>query len=153
MGSGVGRLLPAAVVLVTAACGSRVAGATVPAAPGAATTRSAAATGVIFGVVQAGPTCPADPVYHACRPRPLADAELRALPARAGSIRSARTTTDGHFSIRLRPGDYVLTVVTTAGFPKCPQVRVSVRSSVAVRANITCDTGIRLSARAAGNSG
>src|SRR5260370_7383083 len=78
VGSRLWRLLPVAVVLVTAACGSRVAG---PAAHGSATTRPAAATGVIFGVVRAGPTCPIDRAYHACRPRPLDHAHLPAPPA------------------------------------------------------------------------
>ena len=147
------RLLPVAVVVVLAACGSRVAGATVPAAPGSATMSAAAATGVIFGVVQAGPACPVDRVYHACRPRPLGDVGLRARRARTGLVSSARTRVGGRFSVRLRPGDYVLAVVTTAVFPRCPRVRVSVRSAAAVRADITCDTGIRLPERAAGNSG
>src|SRR5215468_4988573 len=151
VGSGAWRLLPAAVVLVTAACGSRVAGP--PAAHGSATTRPAAATGVIFGVVRAGPTCPIDRAYHACRPRPLDYVELRARLARTGLISTGRTSTDGHFSVRLRPGKYVLTVVTTAVFPRCPPVRVSARSGAAVRANITCDTGIRLPERVASNSG
>src|SRR5260370_29982046 len=96
VGSRLWRLLPVAVVLVTAACGSRVTGA---AAHGPATTRPAAATGVIFGVVRAGPTCPIDRAGHACRPRPLDHAELRARLARTGLISSERTSTDGHFSV------------------------------------------------------
>ena len=147
-------LLAAAVVVVTAACGSRVAGAIVPASSDpAATTRPAAATGVIFGVVRAGPACPVDPVYHACRPRPLGDVELRARQARTGLISTARTSTGGRFSVRLSPGEYVLTVVTTAIFPRCPHVRVSVRSGTAVRASIACDSGIRVPGQAASNSG
>ena len=153
MGTCLGWVLATAVVVVTAACGSRVAGAAVPAASDPATTRPAAATGVIFGIVQAGPTCPVESANHACRPRPLGDAELRARSARTGLTLSARTSTSGHFSVRLRPGEYVLTVATTAVFPRCLPVGVSVRSGTAVRANITCDTGIRLPARAAGKSG
>jgi hypothetical protein len=153
IGPWLGRLLPVAVVVVTASCGGRVAGATVPAAPGAATTRPAAAAGVIFGIIRAAPTCPVDRVYHACRDRRLGDVDVQARSARTGLISTARANADGHFSVRLRPGDYVLTVLTTAIFPRCPPVRVSVRSGAAVRASITCDTGIRLPAQAAGNSG
>lgn len=153
IGSWLGRLLPVAVVVVTASCGSRVAGATVPAAPGAATTRPGAAAGVIFGVIRAGPTCPGDRVYHACRDRRLGNLDVQARSARTGSVSSVRSGADGHFTVRLRPGNYVLTVLTTAIFPRCPRVPVSVRSGVAVRAAITCDTGIRLPAQAAGNSG
>jgi hypothetical protein len=153
IGSWLGRLLPAAVVVVTASCGGRVAGATGPAAPGAATTRPAAAAGEIFGVIRAGPTCPVDRVYHACRDRRLGNLDVQARSARTGLVASARSSADGHFSVRLRPGNYVLTVLTAASFPRCPRVRVSVRSGAAVRASITCDTGIRLPAHAAGNSG
>ena len=148
MGTCLGRVLAAAVVVVTAACGSRM-----PAASDPATTRPAAATGVIFGIVQAGPTCPVESTDHACRPRPLGDAEVRARSARTGLTFSARTSARGHFFVRLRPGEYVLTVATTAVFPRCPPEGVSVRSGTAVRANIICDTGIRLPARAAGKSG
>jgi hypothetical protein len=148
-----GRVLAAAVVVSTAACGSRIAGAAVPTASDPAATRPAAATGVIFGIVQAGPTCPVESASHVCRPRALGNAELRARSARTGLTFSARTSTGGHFFVRLRPGEYVLTVAITAVFPRCPPVGVSVRSGAAVRANITCDTGIRLPARAAGKPG
>jgi hypothetical protein len=151
--SWLGRLVPAAVVVVTASCGGRVAGATVPAAPSPATPRPAAAAGVIFGVIRAGPTCPVDRVYHACRDRRLGNLDVQARPARTGVVFSARSNADGHFSVRLRPRNYLLTVLTTTTFPRCPQVPVSVRSGATVRARITCDTGIRLPAQAAGNSG
>jgi hypothetical protein len=147
------RLLAAAVTVVTAACGSRVPGTAAPAAPGPAATRPAAATGVVVGIVQAGPACPVEGAGHACRPRRLGNVEVRARPARTGVASSARTSADGRFAVRLRPGGYVLTVLTTAIFPRCPQVRVWVRPEVAVRASITCDTGIRLPARAASNPG
>lgn len=135
MGTCLGRVLAAAVVVVTAACGSYAAGAAGP-----------AATGVAFGIVQAGPTCPVDSVHGACRPRPLGNTGLRARAARTGLTVSTRTSTGGHFSVRLRPGEYVLTVTSTAVFPKCPPVRFSVRSQTAVRVDVTCDTGIRLPA-------
>ena len=37
---------------------------------------------------------------------------------------SVRTSTGGHFFVRLSPGEYVLTVATTAVFPRCPPVGV-----------------------------
>ena len=116
-------------------------------------TRTAAVAGVIFGVIRAGPTCPVDRVYHACRDRRLGDLDIRARSTSTGLISTARSSTNGHFSTRLSPGNDVLTVLTTAIFPRCPPVRVSVRSGAAVRASITCDTGIRLPAQVAGNSG
>ena len=137
------RLLPAVIIVGTAACGSRVPGVAAP----------AAGTGVVVGVVQAGPTCPVERADHACRPRLLGNVEVRARPAGTGLTSSARTGTGGRFAIRLRPGAYVLTVLTTATFPRCPQVQVWVRPGTAVRASITCDTGIRLPVRPASNPG
>ena len=155
------RLLPAAIVLVTVSCGSRVPGTTAPAAsaapgttatpatpaksatPGTTATRPPGATAVIFGVVQAGPTCPVDRVYHACRPHPLGDVEVQARSPSARVMASARTGTDGHYSLQLRPGSYLLVVVTTQAFPRCPHVPVSVGSGAATRADINCDTGQR----------
>ena len=155
------RLLPVAVVLVTASCGVRAAGPRAPgpsAAPsstaasatpagstaaGATPTRSAGGAAVIFGVVQAGPACPVDRVDHACRPRPLGHLEVQALSPSAGLVASARTQTDGRYTLHLAPGSYMLVVVTTQIFPRCPHPLVSVASGAAIRANINCDTGIR----------
>ena len=142
MGTCLGRALAAAVVVVTAACGSYVAGAAVPAASDPATTRPAAATGVAFGIVQAGPTCPVASVGQACRPRPLGEVGLRARSARTGLTVSTRTSTGGRFFVRLRPGEYVLTVATTEvspgarwwGFPS-GQGRPSASISLAIPAS------------------
>lgn len=161
------RLLPAAVVLLTVSCGTSVPGATGPgpsatsatpaqsatpgatatparsAAPSGTATRSPGATAVIFGVIQASPACAVDRVYHACRPRPLGNVEVQALSPSAGVMASALTGADGHYSLRLGPGSYLLVVVITQVLPRCPHVPVSVGSGVSIRANINCDTGIR----------
>jgi hypothetical protein len=163
------RLLPAAVVLLTVSCGTSVPGATGPgatvpgstatpaksatpgatatpatsAAPSGTATRSPGTTAVIFGVVQASPACSVDRVYHACRPRPLGHVEVQARSPSAGVMASALTEADGHYSLRLGPGSYLLVVVITQVLPRCPHVPVSVGSGAAIRANINCDTGIR----------
>jgi hypothetical protein len=98
---------------------------------------------MIFGVVQAGPSCPVEPVYHVCRPRPLGHFEVQARSASAGLVASARTQADGHYALHLGPGSYVLVVVTTQVFPRCPRVAVSIGSGGAIHANINCDTGLR----------
>ena len=151
------RLLPAAVVLVTVSCGARVPDTTVPAsstpgatatpaksvAPSTTVTRPPGATAVIFGIVQAVPACPADRVYHACRPHPQGGVVVQARSPSAGVMASARTETDGHYSLQLRPGSYLLVVETTHVFPRCPHVLVSVGSRAAMRADINCATGLR----------
>lgn len=158
VGSYVRRLLPAVVVLATVSCGARVPGTTVPAAsarpaasavptrsavPGAKATRSPNATSVIFGVVQAAPACPVDPIYHACRPHPLGDVEVQARSPGTRVMASARTETDGRYSLHLRPGSYVLVVVTTQVFPECPHMLVSIGSGAVIHTDITCHTGLR----------
>ena len=162
------RLLPVAVVLVTVSCGTSVPGAAGPgatapsaspaksatpgasatpaqsAAPSGTATRSPGATAVIFGVIQASPACPVDRVYHACRPRPLGHVEVQARSPSAGVMASALTQADGHYSLRLGPGSYLLVVVITQVLPRCPHVPVSVGSGASIRTNINCDTGLRL---------
>jgi len=99
---------------------------------------------VIFGVILAGPTCPVDPVYHACRPHPLGDFEVQARSPSAAVLASAWTEKNGHYVLRVMPGSYVLVVVTTHVFPRCPHIPVSIGSGTTIRADISCDTGIRL---------
>jgi hypothetical protein len=114
------------------------------AGPGTTATRPPGATAVIFGVVQASPACPVDRVYHACGPRPLGHVEVQARSPMGGVMASAPTEADGQYSLWLGPGSYLLVVVITQVFPRCPHVLVSVGSGAAIRANISCDTGIRL---------
>jgi hypothetical protein len=170
------RLLPAAVVLVTVSCGTTAPGTTasstsaVPAtgpatpattepapaaataapaasaAPGARASRPPGAAAVIYGVILARPVCPVDPVYHACRPRPLGGVEVQARSPGAGVagvMASARTGSNGHYSLQLRPGRYLLVAVPPQLLPRCPGVIVSVGSGAAIRADINCGTGLR----------
>lgn len=154
-------LLPAAVVLATASCGVRALHTSVPAAsgppggtgspvrsaksaaPSAAARRPPAGTAVIFGVVLASPACPVDRVYHACHPRPIGGAEVQARTAIAGVVATARTGTDGRFTLRIKPGSYLLVVRTPQVFPRCPRALVTLGSGATVRTHINCDIGLR----------
>jgi len=131
-------LVPAAVVvLVCAACGVR------PVATGAA--RPAGPAALISGIVDARPGCPVEghDHAHACGPRPLGDVRVEARSLPGGVTVSTRTRADGRYSLRLGRGRYVLAAVTGQVVPRCPHVLVSVASPAPVRANITCDSGIR----------
>jgi hypothetical protein len=129
-------LLPAAaIVLVSASCGVRAAG-THPAQP-------SGPTALISGVVEASPGCPVERPSRLCRPRPLGEIRVQARPLPAGVIASTRTRADGHYSLRLGKGRYVLVAVTRQVVPRCPHVLVAVTSRAPVRANINCDSGIR----------
>jgi hypothetical protein len=129
-------LLPtAALVLVSASCGVRPAG-----------TGSAQQSGpvtLISGVVEASPGCPVERPSRLCQPRPLADVRVEARSVPAGVTASTRTHADGHYSLGLGTGRYVLVAVTKQVIPRCPHVLVSVTSPAPVRANISCDSGIR----------
>ena len=99
-------LLPtAALVLMSASCGVRPA-ATHPAPPSGSTV-------LISGVVQASPGCPVERQNHPCEPRLLGDVRVEARSLPAGVTASTRTRADGHYSLRLGQGRYVLVAVTS----------------------------------------
>jgi hypothetical protein len=129
-------LLPtAALVLVSASCGVHPA-ATHPAQP-------SALTALISGVVEARPGCPVQRPSRLCKPRPLGEVRVEARSPTAGVTASTRTRADGHYSLKLGKGRYVLVAVTRQVVPRCPHVLVAVTSPAPVRANINCDSGIR----------
>jgi hypothetical protein len=129
-------LLAAAVV----ACGSdkRSGSTTQRTAP--ATTRPPDAR--VLGVVLAGPTCPVATPEEPCPPRPV-DAEISAQDGEGAFVASTRTDADGDYSLSLEPGDYTLVADTGGALPFCDPVTVSVPVDRSVRADISCDTGIR----------
>ena len=135
-------LVPAAgFVLVTAACGVHPA-ATGPAQP-SSPARPSGSTTVISGMVEARPGCPVERPGRMCRPRPVGDVRVEARSVSAGVTASTRTGADGHYTIRVGQGRYVLVAVTRQALPRCPHVVVSVTSPAPVHANIRCDSGIR----------
>jgi hypothetical protein len=94
-------------------------------------------------VVETGSGCPVQLDDGRCEARRLGDVqvEARLLPGR--TTVSTRTRGDGHYSLRLGQGRYMLVVVLGQGAPGCSQVLVSVTSPMPVRADIRCDSGIR----------
>jgi len=129
-------LLPAiGLVLVSASCAVR------PAAAGPA--RPSASTALVFGVVRASPGCAVARQHGVCPPRRLGDVRVEARSLPAGVIASTRTRADGHYSLRLARGRYVLVAVIRHVVPRCPHVFVSLTPPGPVRANINCDSGIR----------
>jgi hypothetical protein len=129
-------LLAGAVV----ACGSDERGGSSALRTAPATTRQADTR--VFGVVLAGPTCPVVTPDEPCPPRPV-DAEIRAQDGEGAIVASTRTDADGEYTLSLQPGDYTLVADTGAALPFCDPVTVSVPMDRPVRADISCDTGIR----------
>jgi hypothetical protein len=129
-------LLAAAVV----ACGSDERGGSSTQRTAPTTTRPPDAR--VFGVVLAGPTCPVETPEEPCPPRPV-DAEISAQDGEGAIVASTRTDADGDYTLSLAPGDYTLVADTGAALPFCDPVPVSVPVDRSVKADISCDTGIR----------
>jgi len=146
-------LAAAGLVLATASCGvrqtvtgsaqpsgsARPSGSVQASGPG----RPSGPTALISGVVAARPGCPVERPSRLCKPRPVGDVLVEARSLSAGVTASTRTHADGHYSMRLGQGRYVLVAVTRQALPRCPHVPVSITSPAAVHANIRCDSGIR----------
>jgi len=122
-------------VLLATACG-RASGSSVSSPPGPAAH--------VFGWVRAEPTCPVERKGHPCPPRPLRAVEIEARSLGGQVVATTQTRADGYYSFQLLPDSYVLVVKTLGVFPRCPHVPVSVRPRMfVVRADVSCDTGIR----------
>ncbi|HVA99976.1 MAG TPA: hypothetical protein VNE42_01765 [Acidimicrobiales bacterium] len=96
----------------------------------------------IYGSVMAGPTCPVERAGQPCPPKPVAAVvDVRNVDG----VMAASTHTDraGRYAVSVRPGRYVVLVITGAIYPRCPNDAVTVPSGSRLRADISCDTGIR----------
>ncbi len=104
------------------------------------------AVGRLTGDVVAGPTCPVEQVDNPCPPKVVADREVKILSKSGQEV--ARTTTDaqGHFSVALAPGDYVVAVAIVSGQVGVRQNTpgdITVASGQSSYIKIELDTGIR----------
>ena len=144
--AGVERLMPVRIALFALVAGAAVAcGGDEPG--GSSTFSTAPATTAIedtgvFGAVLAGPTCPVVTPDEPCPARPL-DAEISAQDDQGAVVASTRTDAGGNYTLSLAPGGYTLVADTGQALPFCDPVRVSVPLGRHVRADISCDTGIR----------
>jgi len=148
--------------LLLGACGRTVAAGAAGALDDASATGTAGATGgqgTLTGDVVAGPTCPVERAEDPCRPRPVADREVTiqvqsragaATPVRAtpvpATVATTKTDANGHFSVRVPPGDYTVRVAIipgTVGMRQDMPADVSVAAGQTAYIKITLDTGIR----------
>jgi predicted small lipoprotein YifL len=95
----------------------------------------------IFGSVVAGPTCPVEQSSSPCPERPVPDAEVTAKEGDrvAGT---ARTDSNGKFTMRLVPGTYDVTA-SSPSVMSCETEEVTVAEHQYQPVRINCDTGIR----------
>jgi hypothetical protein len=102
----------------------------------------------LTGRVVAGPICPVErmPPDPACAPRPL-EVALRVRPVDGGRAAvTARSGADGHFRLRLAPGEYEVRALSRGGSPYPRPLRpfeVRVHAGRFTHVTITYDTGIR----------
>lgn len=129
-------------VAALASCGSDGTGANGGQTTIAVTSQTTSDPPGVFGVVLAGPTCPVETADDPCPPRPV-DAAIDAHDADGDVLASTRTDADGHYSLTLAPGSYTVVATTGAGLPICQAVTIIVTPGPPVRADISCDTGIR----------
>jgi hypothetical protein len=109
--------------------------------PGLAAASSA--RGTLAGRVTVGPTCPVetDPPDPNCAPRPIR-ATVRVRSAKQAVGTKVVTDKTGKFRVRLRPGNYEITI-TSKQARFCQSQTVTVRRNETTRAEISCDSGIR----------
>ncbi len=98
--------------------------------------------------VLAGPVCPVeqDPPDPNCEPRAVDGARILVQPGDGRDIVVGEATTDaeGHATIELPPGDYIVVGVEVDGLMGLPgPATVSVESGETVTVTLVYDTGIR----------
>jgi hypothetical protein len=95
-----------------------------------------------YGYVTAGPTCPVEKQGQPCQPRAVS-AGIDAHSPSGAIVTSTRSDSYGRYALTLSPGSYILVVVVPSGWPRCPDTSVAVQPGSAIRADVSCDTGIR----------
>jgi hypothetical protein len=97
----------------------------------------------IHGTVLYGPTCPVQRPGQRCVRPYQATITIRALPSHRIVARPTSSASTGRFSVRLRPGRYVLVPAAT-GFPaRTHSADVTVRRHRFTNVTIRYDSGIR----------
>ncbi|HET7645622.1 MAG TPA: hypothetical protein VFM03_03990 [Candidatus Limnocylindria bacterium] len=109
---------------------------------------SGSGTGTVDVTVVAGPVCPVEqnPPDPACEPRPVQGARILVQPGDGRDIVVGEATTDadGHASIELPPGEYIVLGTDVGGLMGRPEpMAVTVRAGQAVTVELVYDTGIR----------
>lgn len=153
-----GWLMPGALFLVVAlvglaACAPGGAGTTQSAAngntPSATSTQgsgnSGAGQGTLNGVVMASPSCPVQTAESPCPPKPVPDRQITIETTSGKVVATVTTDKQGHFSVNLAPGIYVIRLVPD-GSPLPAQREptvVTITAGKTISIQIVLDSGIR----------
>jgi len=101
--------------------------------------------GTLSGDVLAGPTCPVESAARPCPPRPVPDRQVMIQTPDGKTIATTTTDKNGHFTITLAPGNYLVQVAAVPG-PYLRQqkaVQVVIIAGKTASVKILLDTGIR----------
>ena len=128
------RLVPAVVLLLTAACGAY-------SFPGSSPSHSAE-TGAISGRVLSVPCSPVMIAGDACAGRPVAGLEIDYSDG-SGSVSRTVTDTAGGYAIRLEAGAYAVKMKTYMRLISGP-LKVDIEPGSNTVANYVLDSGIRV---------
>ena len=96
----------------------------------------------VRGVVLYGPTCPVQRPGRTCVQPYAASISVRREPAGTLIVR-AHSARDGHFTVRLRAGRYLLEPRNGRPFPRANSQTISVRRHHFTSVTIRFDSGIR----------
>lgn len=130
------RSWPALAVILAAALGMLLAGCAQVGGP----------RGTLVGDVVAGPTCPVESIEHPCPPKPVPHRQVTIETPGGTVVTTTTTDVNGHFSVTLPPGNYVIRVLVGPGLLGIRQLtpgNVTVVAGQTVSVKITLDTGIR----------
>ena len=105
-----------------------------------------AAQGTLAGTVVASPSCPVQNADKTCAPIPVRGRLVQVLDTQGRVVASAKTDDQGHFSLSLAPGSYVVHVAIVQGQPGMRQTtpgNVTISAGQSASLSIELDTGIR----------
>jgi hypothetical protein len=95
----------------------------------------------LFGTVLRSPATPVCQAGQPCT-APAADVTLTFYRG-ATAVKSAVTTSSGHYRVQLTPGVYTVRLATKSKMARLAPTTVTVTRAVVSRRNFTIDTGIR----------
>ena len=99
----------------------------------------------VKGSVTLSPTCPVErvPPDPACAPKPY-ETSIRVFTADGTElIKTAKSKSDGSFSLELPFGDYHIEAGGEELYPRCESLLLSLKTTSPSPLSISCDTGIR----------
>ncbi len=101
----------------------------------------------VGGIVTLGPTCPVQriPPDPQCADKPYATTiQIIAVGSpKSSPFAIANSDKEGKYKIMLPPGEYALQPVGGAVLPRCETKNVTIEPSKIIKADLSCDTGIR----------